>query len=75
MSRYVKVLTEVFEAQQELETDALQTVAKLAWNLAEQWPRPCVPTSGKRSKLLNSIVYSSHARHVSIRFDCSCVVR
>ena len=25
--------------------------------------------------VLNSIVYSSHARHVSARFDCSCVVR
>ena len=29
----------------------------------------------KCSKLSNSIVYSSHARHVSIWCDCSCVVR
>ena len=28
-----------------------------------------------RKNRKNSIVYSSHARQVSTRFDCSCVVR
>ena len=66
-----------FVVNHKSQSDGLNNSAKSGMNLRRITQTIYIPLKFREKFILKkmSIVYSGHARHVSIWFDCSCVVR